>query len=532
MSSTTGVCAVIAINPTNGIYKTAVSQAVAFIFGNTTQPDVFTISNEQTASLVGTPITLRTKGGTGSGAVSYTLISNANKCSVTADGNLVVNQLTAGVPVTCAVQATKASDSTYGSQRSQTVVFTFSGLLQSPLSISNSVTTATSNSDSITLTTIGGSDTGTVTYSLGAGSNCSVIGSTLTSNVSGGSCSVTATKLGTTTYASTVSPAVLFTFPAAPTNPVAPSGPITSPVLNSQNGHYYQYVSPSVNWYEAFQNVVGTDYRTSNSSGAVKAGTAGYTYNGMRGYLATITSLSENTFIAGMLSGTSAWVGSGNMAWPSDTRCVNNQGVIGQQGYYEWKDPASPDFGVFTNTLGGRTSPYMNWASSFPSMNPPGASPNDTISSKDARCAAGAIYLGSSGKWYDAPADGTASTIADGVSTVNNSATKLGYVVEYGGSTFDINTLSGLDVTQGELSMFDPAKESYTVTVANTVTSIIFYPSYVGVGETVTINGATVASGKGTSPISLAVGNNDVTIATRSGSGATKTYIVHVTRSG
>ena len=95
-----------------------------------------------------------------------------------------------------------------------------------------------------------------------------------------------------------------------------------------------------------------------------------------------------------------------------------------------------------------------------------------------------------------------------------------------------INTLSGLDVTQGELSMFDPAKESYTVTVANAVTSIIFYPTYVGVGETVTINGATVASGKGTSPISLAVGNNDVAIVARSGSGSNKTYIVHVTRSG
>jgi len=532
MSSTTGVCAVIAINPTNGIYKTAISQAVAFTFGNATQPDVFTISNEQTASLVGTPITLKTKGGTGSGAVSYTLISNANKCSVTADGNLVVNQLTAGVPVTCAVQATKAADSAYGSQRSQTVVFTFSGLPQSPLSISNAVTTASSNSDSITLTTIGGSDTGTVTYSLETGSNCSVIGSTLTSNISGGSCSVTATKLGSTTYASTVSPAVLFTFPAAPANPVAPSGPSTSPVLNSQNGHYYQYVSSKVNWYQAFQNVVGTDYRVTNTGTAVKAGTAGNTYNGMRGYLATITSLSENTFIAGMLSGTSAWVGSGNMAWPNDTRCINNQGVIGQQGYYEWKDPASPEFGVFTNTLDGRTSPYMNWASSYPSMNPPGASPNASIASKDARCAAGAAYIGSNGKWYDAPADGTPSTIADGVSTVNNSATTLGYVVEYGGSAFDINTLSGLDVTQGELSMFDPAKESYTVTVANAVTSIIFYPTYVGVGETVTINGATVASGKGTSPISLAVGNNDVTIVARSGSGSNKTYIVHVTRSG
>jgi hypothetical protein len=316
-SSTAGVCSVIALNSANGIYKSAQSTPVAFVFGNTTQPDVFTISNEQTASLVGAPITLRTKGGTGAGAVTFALLSNADKCLISADGNLVVNQLTAGVPVTCAVQATKAADATYGAQRSQTVVFTFSGLAQSPLSINNAVTTASSNSDSITLSTIGGSDTGTVTYSLGTGSNCSVIGSTLTSNISGGSCSVTATKLGSTTYASTVSPAVLFTFPAAPTSP---------------------------------------------------------------------------------------------------------------------------------------------------------------------------------------------STI---------------------------NTLSGLETTQGQLSpSFSELIDSYTVTVENRVTSIIFYPSYVGVGEIVTINGSAVASGVASNQISLTVGNNDVTIATRSGSGATKTYIVHVTRSG
>jgi hypothetical protein len=59
-----------------------------------------------------------------------------------------------------------------------------------------------------TLSTTGGSGTGTVTYSVGASTGCSVVGNTLSvTNVdASGTCTVTATKDADTNYNSTTSP--------------------------------------------------------------------------------------------------------------------------------------------------------------------------------------------------------------------------------------------------------------------------------------------------------------------------------------
>jgi len=61
------------------------------------------------------------------------------------------------------------------------------------------------------------------------------------------------------------------------------------PVLNPANGHYYLVISNSVSWWQALLD-------------------ARIPYNGMTGYLATVTSQQENEFITGLLSGTNRYV--------------------------------------------------------------------------------------------------------------------------------------------------------------------------------------------------------------------------------
>jgi len=56
------------------------------------------------------------------------------------------------------------------------------------------------------------------------------------------------------------------------------------PILNPENGHYYESISTAINWATA------------------KAAAESMSYLGMQGHLATITSLSENSFITSNLT--------------------------------------------------------------------------------------------------------------------------------------------------------------------------------------------------------------------------------------
>ena len=68
--------------------------------------------------------------------------------------------------------------------------------------------------------------------------------------------------------------------------------PVTGPVLNPVNGHYYEVVIEQVNWDDA------------------KVAAESRTLNGLQGHLATITSQDENDFIAGLLPfGAGYWIG-------------------------------------------------------------------------------------------------------------------------------------------------------------------------------------------------------------------------------
>ena len=133
------------------------------------------------------------------------------------------------------------------------------------------------------------------------------------------------------------------------------------------NGHVYQVVS---------SDCEGNSVCISWDDAATAAGAS--TYQGLTGYLATITSAEENQYIATRLTGGAAWIGSSDVA---------NEG--------DWKWMGGPENGVHFWTGDGNTGAnepgqYSNW-------NP--GEPNDS-SGEDC----GEMYAGdSSGMWNDLP---------------------------------------------------------------------------------------------------------------------------------
>jgi len=85
----------------------------------------------------------------------------------------------------------------------------------------------------------------------------------------------------------------------------------TGAAYNPDNGHYYQYVSASVTWADAL-----------SAAGAT-------TYNGLTGYLATITSSQENSFIVAKVGSNEVWMGASD---------INSEGV--------WIWEAGPENGI------------------------------------------------------------------------------------------------------------------------------------------------------------------------------------------
>ncbi|WP_295673405.1 cadherin-like beta sandwich domain-containing protein, partial [uncultured Mucilaginibacter sp.] len=92
--------------------------------------------------------------------------------------------------------------------------------------------------------------------------------------------------------------------------------------------------------------------------------------------------------------------------------------------------------------------------------------------------------------------------------------------------------LAGLAVNNGTLKpVFSSATTSYTVKVANGITSITVTPTKSDTTATLAINGIGVASGMASGPIVLNVGANTITTLVTAGDGVTtKTYTLIVTR--
>ncbi len=162
------------------------------------------------------------------------------------------------------------------------------------------------------------------------------------------------------------------------------------------NGHYYKFVSGAVSW----------------TAAKAAAAAVGNQYYGLTGYLATITSSGENTFIKQTLAA-DGWIGASDNYSEINTAtgATTYANQTAAEGKWYWV--TGPEAG--TNFSNGNTTPvlvsgkYMYWNSS---------EPNNSGGSEDY----GEIYSGGStpGGWNDLP---TSST--------------LGYVVEYGGMAGD-----------------------------------------------------------------------------------------------
>lgn len=175
---------------------------------------------------IGSTLTLSTAGGSGTGAVTYSLTSAGTAgCSL---AGAVLSSSSAG---TCTVSATKAADSTYASATSGSVTITVSKLSQAALTMTSVSTMLGMN---LTLATAGGSGGGAVTYSLtSAGTaGCSLVGAVL-SAASVGSCTVTATKAGDSTYDPASTGAVTITVTAAPTTTTTSTSTIPPPTTTT-----------------------------------------------------------------------------------------------------------------------------------------------------------------------------------------------------------------------------------------------------------------------------------------------------------
>jgi alpha-tubulin suppressor-like RCC1 family protein len=93
-------------------------------------------------------------------------------------------------------------------------------------------------------------------------------------------------------------------------------------------------------------------------------------------------------------------------------------------------------------------------------------------------------------------------------------------------------SLSGLTLSSGALTPdFTPGTTGYTASVANAGDSITVTPTADESHAAITVNGTAVASGSASDPVSLAVGDNVITIVVTAQDGTTTdTYTVTVTR--
>jgi hypothetical protein len=199
-ASTAATCVVTATKAASTGFNLTTSSTKSFVFQILNQATL-SISNNSLTNVLGTSITLSTSGGSGTGAVNYSV----NGASCTLNGNI----LSATATATCTVSATKAESTGYNATSSATKTFIFQIFDQAAFSIANSVLSILPGS-SLTLITTGGSGPGAISYTVN-GADCSLNGNTLSAAVAT-TCSVSATKDASTGYNAITSATKNFVF--------------------------------------------------------------------------------------------------------------------------------------------------------------------------------------------------------------------------------------------------------------------------------------------------------------------------------
>ncbi len=215
----------------NGAYGSASGQITVPV-GKAPQTPLGVTS---TTGTFGTSISLTASGGSGTGALSFaTSPGTASNCLGSGVGESTLTATTAG---NCSVIATQASDGNYSVQNSAPTIVTFIKANQLPLVVTSVSGVA---GQPLTLTTSGGSGTGTLSYipTSGTASGCAVNGTSLTVNTTG-TCSVTATKASDGNYLPKSSSATVVLFyesAQAQVTVTSTSGTYGSPISLAASG--------------------------------------------------------------------------------------------------------------------------------------------------------------------------------------------------------------------------------------------------------------------------------------------------------
>jgi subtilisin family serine protease len=221
-----------------------------------------TISNSVLEANVGTPITLTATGGSGSGALTFSVTGAG--CSITN-----VTSLNASAAASCLVTANKAASTGFLSASSTPVTFSFvvpTPVAQAPLTITNSALSGTAGT-SITLTASGGSGTGALSFSV-TGAGCSITNTTSLNASAAASCSVTATKAASIGFLVASSSPVTFTFGPAPIA-TAPATPTVTSISSPRTRNLAVSVSTSNNGGAAIQQFVLSVWRSATINGTL-----------------------------------------------------------------------------------------------------------------------------------------------------------------------------------------------------------------------------------------------------------------------
>ncbi|MGM9514191.1 PEP-CTERM sorting domain-containing protein [Roseateles sp. DB2] len=120
---------------------------------------------------------------------------------------------------------------------------------------------------------------------------------------------------------------------------VAAGAAHAAPVYNAANGHYYEYFADAVTAEQAF------------TLAAAKS------YLGMNGYLTTITSKDENTFVATTAGGQLAWIGGSDRGDAVNHWTWRVGPEAGQDFTFTSWAPGEPN-----NCCGGEDYVHINWA--------------------------------------------------------------------------------------------------------------------------------------------------------------------------
>ena len=249
-ATATGKCTVTAYKSASNGYTGITSSPASYSFGVAPPNNLVLVSaGGVTSTLLTDTINLRVTGQVvGGGAITFARFNN-NSCSFTnidtATGTATLKSTAVG---SCNVQVTQAASGAYLSASSGLVTFTFTGGVQSPLSLAPSLpdtSTTTLSGSTMHMVTTGGSGSGTFSYSVQSlnGANCGAVvpanpSDTATSlatisSSSPGICQVTVVKSGDSLYGY-ISKTTNFTFVGIPQPTLTLSAsPTKAPALSN-----------------------------------------------------------------------------------------------------------------------------------------------------------------------------------------------------------------------------------------------------------------------------------------------------------